>query len=153
MILCNKLKNRLCKIVTKSQVVTELNVTSCHLIEIALYFEIWINYFCILTCRKKIYSRHFLELFPDFKQKSKIPKNSNAISKRIGPHCDIHSRQLGNNNFHSLRMRMTTSSNAPKTQARTHYGFSYFTLYSNNDMTTSSYHIRIVRVSQNLCLT
>ena len=90
---------------------------------------------------------------PDFKQKSKIPKNSNAISKRIGPHCDIHSRQLGNNNFHSLRMRMTTSSNAPKTQARTHYGFSYFTLYSNNDMTTSSYHIRIVRVSQNLCLT
>ena len=52
---------------------------------------------------------------------------------------DIHSRQLGNNNFHSLRMRMTTSSNAPKTQARTHYGFSYFTLYSNNDMTTS-YH-------------
>ena len=84
---------------------------------------------------------------------SKIPKNSSAISKIIGPNCDIHSRQLGNNNFHSLRMRMTTSSNAPKTQARTHFGFSYFTLYSNNDMTTSSYHIRIVRVSQNLCLT
>ena len=71
MILCSKLKNRLSKVVTKSQIVTEFDVTKSRLHRILKFKSI----FWHADMTKKIYTTHFLDLFPDFKQISKIPKN------------------------------------------------------------------------------